>query len=170
MAAVSQGRIKGYPHSPLPSVRAIVADSMTVTTAVLESQLKYLKDHGYEVIRLRQLVDYYLGKREILPSHSVVITVDDGHKSVYTDFFPLLKKYRIPVTLFLYPSALSNASYAMTWDQLREMRETGLLDYQAHTFWHPNFKNEKKRLKAAEYGSFVEMQLRKVESQAGERT
>lgn len=139
----------------------VVADGMTVTTAVFESQLKYLKDHGYEVIRLRQLVDCCLGKNQRLPSRSLVITVDDGHKSVYTDLFPLVKRYRIPVTLFLYPSALSNASYAMAWDQLREMKETGLLDYQAHTFWHPNFKNEKKRLKPAEYESFVETQLRK---------
>jgi peptidoglycan/xylan/chitin deacetylase (PgdA/CDA1 family) len=139
----------------------VVADHMTVTTPVFESHLKYLRDHGYVVVRLRQLVDYYLGKREALPSRSLVITVDDGHKSVYTDFFPLIKRYRIPVTLFLYPSALSNASYAMTWDQLREMKETGLVEFQSHTFWHPNFKNEKKRLNPAEYENFVEMQLRK---------
>jgi len=139
----------------------VVADSMTVTTNTFESQMKYLKDNGYIVIRLRQFVDYYLGKRQSLPSHSLVITVDDGHKSVYTDLFPFLKKYRIPVTLFVYPSALSNASYAMTWDQLREMKESGLLDFQSHTFWHPNFKNEKKRLKPAEYENFVKTQLKK---------
>jgi peptidoglycan/xylan/chitin deacetylase (PgdA/CDA1 family) len=139
----------------------VVADSMTITTQAFESQMKYLKENGYTVIRLRQLVDYYLGKSQSLPFHSLVITIDDGHKSVYTDLFPLLKKYQIPATLFIYPSALSNASYAMTWDQLREMKETGLLDFQCHTFWHPNFKNEKKRLKPAEYENFVEMQLKK---------
>jgi peptidoglycan/xylan/chitin deacetylase (PgdA/CDA1 family) len=90
-----------------------------------------------------------------------VITVDDGHRSVYTDLFPLLKKYQFPATLFLYPSALSNASYAMTWDQVREMKETRLLDLQSHTYWHPNFKKEKKRLKPGEYEGFVEMQLKK---------
>jgi peptidoglycan/xylan/chitin deacetylase (PgdA/CDA1 family) len=139
----------------------VVADSMTITTNAFESQVKYLKENGYIVIRLRQLVDYYSNKKQSLPSHPLVITIDDGHKSVYTDFFPLLKKYQIPVTLFIYPSALSNASYAMTWDQLREMKETGLLDFQSHTFWHPNFKNEKKRLRPAEYENFVEMQLKK---------
>ena len=138
-----------------------VTDSMTVTTSAFESQLKYLNENGYHVIRLRQLVDYCLGEKQSLPSHAIVMTVDDGHKSVYTDLFPLLKKYQIPVTLFIYPSALSNASYAMTWDQLREMKETGLLDFQSHTFWHPNFKNEKKRLISAEYENFIEMQLRK---------
>ena len=134
---------------------------MTVTTSTFESHLQYLKNHGYTVIPLRHLVDYYLGKGLSLPSRSLVITADDGHKSVYTEMFPLLKKYHIPVTLFLYPSAISNASYAMTWNQLREMKETGLFDFQSHTFWHPNFKEERKRLKPAEYEDFVEKQLRK---------
>ena len=39
-----------------------VADSMTVTTPVFESHLQYLQDHGYRVIRLRDVVDYRLGK------------------------------------------------------------------------------------------------------------
>jgi peptidoglycan/xylan/chitin deacetylase (PgdA/CDA1 family) len=74
---------------------------------------------------------------------------------------PLVRKYHIPVTLFIYPSAISNAPYAMTWGQLREMKETGLFDFQSHTYWHPNFKKDKKRLKSAEYESFVGMQLKK---------
>ncbi len=139
----------------------VVADGMTVTTSTFESHLQYLKNHGYTVIPLRHLVDNYLGKGSSLPSRSLVITVDDGHKSVYTEMFPLLRKYHTPVTLFLYPSAISNASYAMTWNQLREMKETDLFDFQSHTFWHPNFKEERKRIKPAEYEDFVEKQLKK---------
>lgn len=138
-----------------------VADSMTVTTGVFESQLKYLRENGYTVIPLRHLIEYHLGKRQTLPCRSVVITVDDGHRSVYTDMFPLIRKYPLPVTLFLYPSAISNASYAMTWDQLREMKAGGLVDFQAHTYWHPNFKKEKKRLRPVEYENFVGMQFKK---------
>jgi peptidoglycan/xylan/chitin deacetylase (PgdA/CDA1 family) len=37
-----------------------------------------------------------------LPTRSVVITVDDGHRSVYTHMFPLVKQYRVPVTLFVH--------------------------------------------------------------------
>ncbi len=139
----------------------VPTDSMTVTTDVFESQLRYLVDHGYAVITLRQLVDYYLGKTNTPSPKSLVITVDDGHKSVHTDMFPLLKKYRVPATLFIYPSAISNALYAVTWDQLKEMKRSGLLDLQSHTFWHPNFKKDKERLKPPEYERFVEMQLRK---------
>ena len=139
----------------------IVADRMTVTTLTFESHLQYIKNKNYTIIPLRHLVNYYLGKRSSLPSQSLVITADDGHKSVYTEMFPLLRKYHIPVTLFLYPSAISNASYAMTWNQLKEIKESGLFDFQSHTFWHPNFKEERKRLKPAEYEDFVEKQLKK---------
>ena len=139
----------------------VVADGMTITTDVFESHLKYLRDKGYTVIPLRQLVNFYLRKGSPTPPRSVVIVVDDGHKTVYTDMLPLVIKYRVPVTLFLYPSAISNASYAMTWDELREMKETGLFDFQSHTYWHPDFRKEKKRLKSEEYEKFVEMQLKK---------
>jgi peptidoglycan/xylan/chitin deacetylase (PgdA/CDA1 family) len=134
---------------------------MTVTTPVFESHLKYLRDNGYTIIPLRQLVNYYLGHRQPPPLKSVVITADDGHKSVYTDMFPLIKKYHFPVTLFIYPSAISNAPYAMTWDQLREMKKSGLVDIESHTYWHPNFKKERRRLSPSAYGRFVDMQLKK---------
>ena len=135
------------------------ADSMTVTTKVFEAQMQWLKDNGYTVIPLRTLVNYLLGKGPAPAPKSVVITADDGHKSVYTEMLPIVRKFNIPVTLFLYPSCLSNASYALTYEQVKEMQQTGLFDVQSHTFWHPNFKREKKRLKPAEYQKFVETQL-----------
>jgi len=134
-------------------------DSMTVTTALFEFQLKYLRNNGYKVIPIRELTDYYLGKGRAPHPRSVVITVDDGHISVYRNMVPLVRKYHIPASLFIYPSAISNASYAMTWGQLREMKETGFFDFQSHTFWHPNFKKDRQRLKSAEYEGLVSMQL-----------
>ncbi len=143
-----------------------VADSMTVTTKVFESQLKWLKDNQYTVIPLRTLVNYLLGQGPPPPPKSVVITVDDAHKTVFTELAPLVKKYDIPVTLFIYPSAVSNphAPYAMTWDQLKQLQQTGHYDMQSHTFWHPNFKREKKKLPPAEYQKLVDTQLGKAKA------
>lgn len=138
-----------------------VADSMTITTAVFESHLKYLRDNGYTVIPLRAVVDWLLGKGPAPPPRSVVITADDGHHSVFTEMYPLVMRYHVPVTLFIYPSAISNASYAMTWEQLRQLKQTGLFDIQSHTLWHPNFKVEKRRLAPADYEKLVDTQLRK---------
>lgn len=149
-----------------------VSDSMTVTTPVFESHLRHLKENNYTVIPLGQLIDCYI-KGQAPPRRSVAIVVDDGHKTVYTDMLPLIKKYRVPVTLFLYPSAISNASYAMTWQQARELKKTGFFDFQSHTYWHPNFNKEKKRQRADEYEKFVDMQLKKskekLEKELGSR-
>lgn len=148
----------------------VKADSMTVTTPVFESHLKYLKDNGYTVIPLRRLVDWYLKKAPAPPAKSVVIMADDGHKSVYSDMLPLAKKYNIPVTLFIYPSAISNAKYALTWDQVRALKKTGLFDIQSHTYWHPNFKKDRKKMTPAEYTKSVEMQLVKSKARLEKET
>lgn len=139
----------------------VVADSMTITTKVFASHLDYLQAHGYKVIPLRMLIDAFLKKGPPPPPHSVVIVVDDGHNSVYTEMLPLVQKYRIPVTLFIYPSAISNASYAMTWDQLRSLRDTKLFDIQSHSYWHPNFKIEHKKLSSDAYQQLVDLQFTK---------
>ena len=70
-----------------------VADGMTVTTKVFASHLEYLAKNGCTIIPLRKLIDLYLGKVPDLPPKSVVIVADDGHKSVYTDMLPLVRKY-----------------------------------------------------------------------------
>jgi len=138
-----------------------VADSMTVTTPVFESHLKYLHENGYKVVPLRDLMGMYFGDGIPADSRYVVLVADDAHISVYTTAWPLLKKYNAHMTLFVYPSAISNASYAMTWNQLRELKATGLFDFQSHTYWHPNFKKERERLAPVEFEKLVHMQLTK---------
>ncbi len=133
---------------------------MTVTTPVFEWQLKYLHDHDYTVVPLRDVVKWVKGQGQ-LPPRAVAITADDGHRTVFTVMKPLIERYRIPVTLFIYPSAISNASYAMTWAQLGILKATGLFSIQSHSYWHPNFHTEKKRLAANAYRTLVETQLAK---------
>ena len=139
-----------------------VADGMTIKTSVFEEHLKYLRDNGYTVIPLRKLVAWYQKKGPAPAPKSVVIVEDDAHISVYTDMLPLAKKYRVPVTIFIYPSAVSNAKYAMTWEQLRELKKSGLFDFQSHTYWHPNFKKERRKLKPADFDKLVSSQFLKA--------
>jgi peptidoglycan/xylan/chitin deacetylase (PgdA/CDA1 family) len=140
-----------------------VPDSMTVTNKVFTGQLQWLKDNGYTVIPLKTLVSYLLGQGPAPAPKSVVISVDDGHKTVYTEMLPIVRKFNIPVTLFIYPSCISNkyAPYAMTWEQLQALLQDGHFDIQSHTFWHPNFKKDKRKFKPAEYQKEVQIQLAK---------
>ncbi len=138
-----------------------VADAMTVTTSTLEWQLGYLADHACAVGSLRSLVECRRGTARCTRPPAVVVTVDDGHRSVYSDLLPVVKRFGVPVTLFIYPSAVSRADYALTWDQLRELEQSGLFEIQSHSYWHPNFKQEKRRLGADAYRRFVADQLLK---------
>lgn len=133
--------------------------SMNLKPQTLETQIQWLKENGYTIIPLKEAVAYLEGKRDSLPPKSIVISADDGWQSVYTYMFPIVKKYQIPVTLFIYPETISSGKNAMTWDELKELQQTGLFDIQGHTYWHPNFKQEKKRLSAENYDKFVKNQL-----------
>jgi peptidoglycan/xylan/chitin deacetylase (PgdA/CDA1 family) len=137
-----------------------VADSMTTRTSVFEQQLARLRSEGYQFVTLDAVIDGLQG-RAPLPDKAVALTIDDGHVTVYSDLLPIIRRDHLPVTLFIYPSAISNASYAMTWDQLRELKDTGLVAIQSHTYWHPNFKTERKRLDDAAYAKLVKVQLEK---------
>jgi peptidoglycan/xylan/chitin deacetylase (PgdA/CDA1 family) len=147
----------------------VVADSMTVTTPVFESHLRHLREGEYTVIPLRRFVDHLLGIAPPPRPRSVVITADDGHRSVYTDMLPLVRRYEVPVTLFIYPSAISRADYALTWEQLKDLQATGLFDVQSHTYWHPHFGREKRQLAPSEYARFVAFQLLRSRDMLKER-
>jgi peptidoglycan/xylan/chitin deacetylase (PgdA/CDA1 family) len=64
-----------------------------------QKQIEYFC-RNYELLSLDQLVSY-IRQRKTLPEKAVVITFDDGYKDNYRYAYPLLKKYRIPATIFL---------------------------------------------------------------------
>ncbi|WNL44161.1 polysaccharide deacetylase family protein [Dyella sp. BiH032] len=134
-------------------------DGMTVRMSTFEAQLAYLHARGYRIVPLREVLAWLRDPAAKLPPRAVVLTVDDGHRSVYEALLPVARRERLPVTLFIYPSAISNAPYAMTWEQLRELHATHLFDIQSHTYWHPNFKMERRQRDPADYLAFVDAQL-----------
>jgi peptidoglycan/xylan/chitin deacetylase (PgdA/CDA1 family) len=136
-----------------------VPGSMNMTPEKFESQIKWLKDNGYTFITLKDAVAYLKGERSTLPAKPVVITADDGWQSDYTYLYPIAKKYNIPVTLFIYPGTISEGKHALTWNELKELQQTGLFDIQGHTYSHPNFKVEKRHLSEAAYDKFVTHEL-----------
>jgi peptidoglycan/xylan/chitin deacetylase (PgdA/CDA1 family) len=155
------------PNSLEPSVTILVyhrlgpfkADSMTVTTEHFKEQLDLLHQHNYSIISLAEVVAWRLGRGTTPPPRSVVVTFDDGHVSVFREARAIVMSRRIPVTLFVYPSCISNASYAMTWKQVEELVSTPFFIVQSHTYWHPNFKREARRLSEHDYQALVDTQL-----------
>ncbi|MGO9008113.1 MAG: polysaccharide deacetylase family protein [Beijerinckiaceae bacterium] len=134
--------------------------STTVTAPVFEEQLVWLAEHHYAVVRLGSVVGALRGSGRLEPQ-SVVITVDDGRRSQYTEMFPIIQRYHVPVTLFVYTDAVSYEPDALTWEEIGEMLKSGLVDVQSHTCSHPFFEKERARRSPADYESFVATELTK---------
>jgi len=109
---------------------------------IFERQLRYLKENGYRVIGPEELVDF-LDYRKAIPKNAVMITVDDGYRSVYNVAYPLLKKYGFTATLFIYIDYVGVSSKAITWDQLRELKREGFY-IGSHSASHSDLSQQKK--------------------------
>ncbi len=110
------------------------SSKMLMPAAQFEAQLEWLAREGFRVLRLAELQAFLKGQ-QLPPPHSVVITVDDGWESFYRHAFPLLQKHRVPATLFV-TTDLIGSREGLSWAQLREMAQSGLVDIQAHTKSH----------------------------------
>jgi peptidoglycan/xylan/chitin deacetylase (PgdA/CDA1 family) len=71
-----------------------------VTPKEFVKQLTYLSKRGYHAVTLRQVYDFWHGKRT-LPSNPIVISFDDGDTPDFTIAAPLLNELHWPGTLNL---------------------------------------------------------------------
>lgn len=105
----------------------------TISPALFNTEIYDLLSNGYTIIPLKQAVDFALGKAKV-PPKAVVITTDDGYESMYTNVYPVLKKYRVPATFFLIAGLVGHHSNLLTWEQARDMQRSGLVTLGAHTY------------------------------------
>jgi peptidoglycan/xylan/chitin deacetylase (PgdA/CDA1 family) len=109
------------------------SSKMKVSESSFEEQMRYLKDNDYKVITLDRFLNF-MELQEQIPEKSVVITIDDGWKSLYTIAYPILKKYNFPATLFVYTDFIGGKK-ALTWNQIKELSNNGF-DIECHTKTH----------------------------------
>ena len=105
-------------------------------------QMQYLKDNGFHPISQEQLKDYWFEGKP-LPLKPVLITFDDGFRTIYRDAFPVMKTMKYPSILFLYTAFVKNRELA---DKRREEEgsEAG--------------KKAEKKVEALEDSDILEMQ------------
>jgi peptidoglycan/xylan/chitin deacetylase (PgdA/CDA1 family) len=137
------------PHDPL----------MEISRETFRQQMKYLASTGYNVITLADLYAYVAGRRQTLPKNAVVITVDDGWRSTYTEFYPEMRRLHFPFTIFVYPKIIGQTSHALNWDQVREMSKNGA-DIQSHSLSHPFLTSRRHpSLDGKSYRAWLESEL-----------
>lgn len=117
----------------IPLVRDM--DLWTLTRSNFERQMSILKENGYESIGLDDVVAWQRGQKE-LPEKSVVITFDDGDRSIYDVARPVLEKFGYKATIFVVTSRVGrrwDRVDMMTWAELRELQDSGVFTIESHS-------------------------------------
>ncbi|GAA3710194.1 polysaccharide deacetylase family protein [Oceanisphaera sediminis] len=117
---------------------------------MLEKHFKLLKRLGHETLTFADLAEQGMASRLESGKKYIIITVDDGYKDNYELLFPLLKKYGFKAVIYMVTGEQFNR-----WDvenpdnpekrvdlmspaQIREMADSGLVEFGGHTLSHPH--------------------------------
>ncbi|HGM5492223.1 TPA: polysaccharide deacetylase family protein [Serratia fonticola] len=112
--------------------------STTTSDVAFSNQMTYLKQTGYDTISMYQL-EAYLNNQINLPGKVVLLTFDDGLKSVYRYAYPVLKDYGFRATAFIISSRIKRHPQKWNPDSLQFMSISELkqiqdvFDVQSHT-------------------------------------
>ena len=122
--------------------QAVVA----VRTERLIEQLAWLHNNGYQPVTVDQILAARSGGPE-LPPKAILLSFDDGYASFYTRVMPILRSYQWPALLapvgaWIDTPADQPVDFAgtprprsdfLTWQQVREISQSGLVEIAAHT-------------------------------------
>ncbi len=123
--------------------------STSVTPERFKAHMDYLAEHNYKVLSLSQ-ADAALRSGHALPDNAVLITFDDGYRSIFDEAFPVLQKRKWPFVVFInsQPHDEGQRSH-MTWEELRELSQHGG-DIANHSRHHPHMIRREKDADASQ--------------------
>lgn len=114
----------------------ITPKSTSVSPKLFEQHLQYLQDNGFKVLKLSTMLERL--DSDNLPDKCVALTADDAYQSIAKNAYPLLKKYQMPMSVFVATEPADKKYPAMmTWQQMRDSQGE-LLQFYNHTDTHPH--------------------------------
>lgn len=152
-----------FNHKPLPLHDEIpVFVFHSVEPVSFEKKLQFLAQNNYRTLTGEEFRAAIAGETRI-QKNSVVLTFDDGRATLWTVAFPLLRRYGFRAISFIVPGCIMDcapesptfADYEKkrvpvllllareqsdeplcSWQEIREMHESGVIDFQSHTMFH----------------------------------
>ena len=109
-------------------------NSLTLTPATFEAQLKLLQAAGYQTVTSRDLLKHQTDGTP-LPSKPVMLTFDDGWRNQYQYAAPLLDKYGFKGVFFVNPQTIGTYGAYMNRDMVISLDKRGH-DIESHTWQH----------------------------------
>ena len=132
----------------------------------LEEDLKYLKEKNIKILAFSDLETISIAG-SMPEGNSAIITFDDGDSSWYTLVRPLLLRYQVKATFFLWTYMMGSDSF-VTWEEVEDMSHYSTLNgerpfiFGSHTYSHQYlFRNKGGFGSSAEYNSFLDYELGK---------
>lgn len=114
-----------YPQAPAQNRLSVSAESF-------ERQMRFLRDRAYNVVHLDELAGMIRSGTPI-PPKTVAVTFDDGYRNNYQHAFPVIKKYKIPVTMFIIVDEIGRSQEdRLYWDEIKQMYGSGLVRIGSH--------------------------------------
>ena len=113
------------------------AGDYVLTAAQLEEDLRALKENGWTPVSVSEVLRYVREGGQ-LPDKPVLLIFDDGYRSFLTRALPLLQAYDAPAAVSVIGRQAQRAgaeagSAFMSWDELREAAQTGLVEFVSHS-------------------------------------
>ena len=117
--------------------------STNVSTEMFKQHLEAIKASGLSYIEPEKFKKQFL-EGKTFSKRFILLTVDDAFKSFYQNAWPILKENKIPFIIFVNTKEISNnhPNY-MSWDQIRELRDSGLVTIGGHSWSHEYFVDMK---------------------------
>lgn len=108
-------------------------------------QMDWLRNNGYHFVTVDDLLADEAGRKP-LPDKAVLITFDDGYRSMYDHAWPILKAWKIPAVVAVvgiweddrttvdFDGKIIPRGKLMSWKELRELADSGLVEIGSHSF------------------------------------
>jgi poly-beta-1,6-N-acetyl-D-glucosamine N-deacetylase len=108
----------------------------SVYKSEFEKHIQTLVQNNATFVTPKQIREFR--EKGSFPKNCVMVTFDDVDKSVYENAFPILKKYKVPFTIFIIAGQVGNKDFnnlpLASWDEIKEMVDSGLVNVGSHTY------------------------------------
>lgn len=114
-------------------------NAMTITPGKFRADLDIILAKGYTPVLPGELA-----AGVPLPEKPILITFDDGYRSNYDLVYPILREYGVKacISIIVLMPDLPTDNFC-TWEQLREMTDSGLVEVGSHSYRLHNLGEDK---------------------------
>lgn len=117
-------------------------DGNKMLVDTFKEQLQYLSEQGYRTLTIEEFDKWYRGEIEV-PKKSILLTFDDGFRSIKDLVEPLLIEYNFHVVSFVIGEKIVEP-YFVNQTEITEIGKRNFVEFQSHSFAMHNWAGNKR--------------------------